>query len=149
MNTLRYYMPGIILILIAIMVVAVPEILVAFMASILVIAGIGALFIGHKIRKSQIGFRQAEEWSSDEDFFGRRFLRRPLFRDWNRWYWQSLPIRRESLYRWKGASMQGSLIWFNHITGPEARCPSRLYLAVSKDQPPKSYSLTDVIFIDT
>jgi len=79
-------MPGIILILIAIMVVAVPEILVAFMASILIIAGIGALFIGHKIRKSQIGFRRAEEWSSNGDFFGRRFLRRPLFRDWNRWY---------------------------------------------------------------
>jgi hypothetical protein len=79
-------MPGIILILIAIMVVAVPEILVAFMASIIIIAGIGALYIGHKIRKSQIGFRQAEEWSSDEGFFGRRFLRRPLFRDWNRWY---------------------------------------------------------------
>lgn len=86
MDTLRYYLPGIILILIAIMVVAVPEILVLFVASIIIIAGISALLIGHKIRKSEIVFRRNNEWSSDEDFFGRRLVRRPIFRDWNRWF---------------------------------------------------------------
>ena len=86
MNTLRYYLPGIILILIAIMVVALPEVIVAFVASIIIIAGIGALYIGHKIRKSEIEFRRSDEWSSNEDLFGRRFVKRPLFRGWSRWF---------------------------------------------------------------
>ena len=85
MDSYRYYMPGIILILIAILIVAVPEILVAFVASIIIMAGIGALYIGHRIRKSEMEFRHTGEWSSDENFFGRRFVRRPVFRNWNRW----------------------------------------------------------------
>ena len=86
MNTIRYYLPGTILILIAIMIVAVPEILVAFVASLIIMAGIGALIIGHKIRKSETKFRHTDEWFPDEDFFDRRFLRRPVFRDWNKWF---------------------------------------------------------------
>ena len=86
MGTVRYYMPGIIMILIAIIIVAVPEILVAFLASIIIMAGIGALIIGHKIRKSEVQFRHVDERFSDEDFLGRRFARRPVFRDWNRWF---------------------------------------------------------------
>ena len=86
MDTLRYYLPGIILILIAIMIVAVPEILVVFVASMIIIAGISALAIGHRIRKSGIDFRRSEDRFFDEDSFGRRFVRRPVFRDWNRWH---------------------------------------------------------------
>ena len=86
MTTIRYYIPGIILILIAIMILAVPEILLAFIASIIIMVGIGALYIGHRIRKSENDFRHTDEWFSDEDFFGRRFMRRPVFRDWNRWF---------------------------------------------------------------
>ena len=86
MDTIRYYLPGIILILIAILIVAVPEILVAFVASIIVMAGIGALIIGHKARKSDLELRHTGEGFPDEDFFGRRFVRRPVFRDWNRWF---------------------------------------------------------------
>ena len=85
MDTIRYYVPGIILILIAILIIAVPEILIAFIASIIILAGIGALYLGHKMRKSEIEMRNAGEWFSDEDFFGRRFLRRPVFRNWPRW----------------------------------------------------------------
>lgn len=86
MDGIRYYLPGTILILIAIMIVAVPEILVAFVAAIIIMAGIGALYIGHKIRKSEIEVQPNDGWSSDDDFFGRRFVRRPVFRDWNRWF---------------------------------------------------------------
>ncbi|MDY7037527.1 MAG: hypothetical protein SV375_15360 [Thermodesulfobacteriota bacterium] len=86
MTTIRYYIPGIILILIAIMILAVPEILLAFIASIIIMAGIGALYIGHRIRKSENDFRHTDECFSGEDFFGRRFMRRPVFRDWNRWF---------------------------------------------------------------
>jgi hypothetical protein len=59
---------------------------VVFVASIIIITGIGALIIGHKIRKSESVFRPNNEWASDVDFFGRRFVRRPIFRDWNRWF---------------------------------------------------------------
>ena len=85
MDTIRYYLPGTILILIAIIILSVPEILVAFVASLIIIAGIGALYVGHRIRKSKIESRHNGEWFSDEDFFGRRFVRRPVFKDWNRW----------------------------------------------------------------
>ena len=86
MDSIRYYFPGIVLILIAILIVVVPEILVAIVAALIIMAGIGALFIGHKIRKSEIGFQHTREWFSDDDFFGSRFVRRPLFRDWNKWF---------------------------------------------------------------
>ncbi len=85
MDNLRYYLPGIALILLAILIIAVPEILIAFIASIIILTGIGALYIGHRIRKSKIELRNAGEWFSDEDFFGRRFVRRPIFKDWPRW----------------------------------------------------------------
>ena len=74
------------MILIAIMIVAVPEILVAFVASVIIMAGIGALYVGHRIRKSELEFRRTDGWFSDEDFFGRRFVRRPVFREWSRWF---------------------------------------------------------------
>lgn len=86
MDTIRYYLPGIILILIAILIIAVPEILIALLASIIIMAGIGALYIGHKIRKSEIEYRDNGEWFSDEDSHGRRFVRGPVFRYWNRWF---------------------------------------------------------------
>jgi hypothetical protein len=86
MENIRYYMPGIILIAIAIMIVAVPEILVAFVAAIIIMAGIGALYIGHKMRKSEIEFRDTDSQFFDDDFFGRRFIRRPVFKNSYRHY---------------------------------------------------------------
>ena len=84
MENLKYYVPGSILILIAIMIVAVPEILVAFLAALIIMAGIGALYIGHMIRKSDIEFRNTDGWSLDDDFYGRRFVSAPVFRRWFR-----------------------------------------------------------------
>ena len=74
MRNLRYYVPGTILILIAIMIVAVPEILVAFVAAFMIMAGIGALYIGHMIRRSEIGFRKTDGWFFDKDLYGWRCL---------------------------------------------------------------------------
>jgi len=87
MENIRYYMPGIILIAIAIIIVAVPEILVAFVAAIIIIAGIGALYIGHRMRKSEIEFRETDTQFFDDDFFGRRIFRRPVFSRFHRNYW--------------------------------------------------------------
>ena len=87
MQNIRYYLPGIILIAIAIMIVAVPEILVAFVAAIIIMAGIGALYIGHRMRKSEIEFRDTDTQFFDDDFFGRRILRRPVLSRFHRKYW--------------------------------------------------------------
>ena len=80
MNSFRYYLPGFILILIAIIIVAVPEILIAFLSTLIIITGIGALYIGHMIRKSETGFRNGENMVMEHDFFGRRFARGSIFR---------------------------------------------------------------------
>ena len=87
MQSIKYYMPGMILIAIAIMIVAVPEILVAFVAAIIIMAGIGALYIGHKMRKSHIEFGDTDTQFFDNNFFGRRIFRRPVFRRFYRNYW--------------------------------------------------------------
>ena len=52
------------------MIVAVPEILVAFVAAFMIMAGIGALYIGHMIRRSEIGFRKTDGWFFDKDLYG-------------------------------------------------------------------------------
>lgn len=87
MRHVRYYLPGIFLILVAILVVAMPEILVAFVASMIVIAGITALYIGHNIRKSETEFRGSDADFSDDDSFGRGFTRSPIFRGFYRRHW--------------------------------------------------------------
>ena len=84
MRNIKYYIPGIVLILIAIMVVAVPKILVAFVAASIIMAGIGALYIGHMIRKSETEFSNIGNWFYDNDLYGRQFARRPVFRRWYR-----------------------------------------------------------------
>jgi hypothetical protein len=69
------------------MIVAVPEILVAFVAAIIIMAGIGALYIGHRMRKSEIEFRDTDTQFFDDDFFGRRIFSRPVFSRFHRNYW--------------------------------------------------------------
>lgn len=83
MDTIRYYMPGVILILLAVLIVAVPQILIAFIASVFIMAGLGALYIGHKFRKAEQQLGRSDDWFFDEDFFGRRFAGRPVFRNWS------------------------------------------------------------------
>ena len=45
MQNFRYYLPGTIMILVALLIMAVPEILIAFVASLVIMAGIGALYL--------------------------------------------------------------------------------------------------------
>lgn len=54
MAKLRYYAPGAMLILMSMLIVAVPEILLAFVSCAILLAGVGALSLGHMIRKSGI-----------------------------------------------------------------------------------------------
>lgn len=80
MRTFRHYFPGILLIIIAIVIVAVPEILVAFIASLIFMAGIGALYMGYKIRKSELEINRLDNWGFRDDFFGVSFARMPRFK---------------------------------------------------------------------
>ena len=82
MRSLRYYLPGIILILLAIMIVAVPEILIGFIAASIILTGIGALYIGHKIRRSEFEFKTNDEWFLESDSCGWWPRRAPIFRRW-------------------------------------------------------------------
>ncbi|MFC1867337.1 hypothetical protein ACFL0H_04305 [Thermodesulfobacteriota bacterium] len=80
MNGFRYYIPGIILLLIAIIFVAFPEILIAIVAVAIIMAGIVALYLGHMIRKSRIDYINSGNAFSDKESFGRVFVRMPIFR---------------------------------------------------------------------
>ena len=64
MGNLKYYLPGSILILIALLIVAVPEILIALAAASMITLGAGGLYFGHLVRKS------GKEW----DVFNGRFF---------------------------------------------------------------------------
>lgn len=80
MKTLRFYVPGVLLILVALIVVIVPQILVAFVAALLIMAGIGILHLGHIIRKS----------GHDSEHLDRRFWEDDL----SRWQFQRVPNHR-------------------------------------------------------
>ena len=82
MRNFKYYIPGSILIMTAIIIVAVPEILVAFIAASIIMAGIGSLYLGHMIRKSGVDFKDSDVNFFNDDFYGRRFIREPVFRRW-------------------------------------------------------------------
>ena len=82
MRNLIYYVPGSILILMAIIIVALPEILVALVAASIITAGVGALYVGHMIRKSAIEFRNIDGCSWNSNGSGGEFVRSPMFRRW-------------------------------------------------------------------
>jgi hypothetical protein len=67
MKKLKYYLPGLVLILLAFLIMAVPEILVAFIAALFVIAGIGSLVAGHMLRKSEFKLRDSRGWFFDRN----------------------------------------------------------------------------------
>ena len=75
MEHIKYYLPGTLLIVAAIVIMAFPEILVALIAVSIVLAGVGAISIGHMMRKAE---REYEHFHpSDHTFFTR-----PLFKGW-------------------------------------------------------------------
>jgi uncharacterized membrane protein len=61
MKRFRPYLPGIVLILAAILIMAVPEILVAMVSTLIMIMGVIALVVGHGIRKSEIKINTMDE----------------------------------------------------------------------------------------
>jgi len=80
MANFRFYFPGITLILIAIAIIAVPEILVAFVAAAIIMAGIALLYMGHIARKSEIEIRNSGQWFHEDGFFDSWFAKAPVDR---------------------------------------------------------------------
>ncbi len=77
MKNLRYYIPGTLLIIFAAVIMAFPEILVAFVAASIIMAGIGVLYAGHLLRKSQTEFNTINDavFGFDDRYFNRTFTR--------------------------------------------------------------------------
>ena len=80
MANFRFYFPGVTLILIAIAIIAVPEILVAFIAAAIIMVGIALLYMGHIARKAEIEMRNSGEWFYGDGFFDGWFARAPVYR---------------------------------------------------------------------
>ncbi len=79
MNTVKYYLPGVLLIALAVMVMAVPEILVGMVASFIAVLGISALHIGHRIRRYPVNLA----YRTYDD----RYVNSPFFRATGQRFW--------------------------------------------------------------
>ena len=66
MRKLNYYIPGSILILLAFVLLVVPQILVALVAASIMLFGIGALYFGHLMSKSMSKLRTMEKTLHDD-----------------------------------------------------------------------------------
>ena len=60
MQHFKFYLPGISLILMAVFIMAVPEILVAIISVFIMTIGLFVLYIGHGLRKSEIELKKMD-----------------------------------------------------------------------------------------
>lgn len=86
MSRMTYYFPGAILIFLAILIVAFPEILVAIIAAAILLTGLGVLYAGHVMSKSKPEFNQKDDCSGDDAFVRRDVGWRPIYKRWHRWF---------------------------------------------------------------
>ena len=86
MNKLNYYLPGTFLIMSGILIVVFPEILIALIASVIMMAGIASLYLGHKIKESNEVYskKNEDDWINYDRFQYR--YDKPLFRSLGRWF---------------------------------------------------------------
>jgi hypothetical protein len=84
MHQVKYYLPGSIVIAIAILIVYIPEILIAFVASAIIMIGILALYVGHLIRNSDRRLRSFDRWLWVDNSYGKEFFNTPRMKWWFR-----------------------------------------------------------------
>ena len=60
MQHIKYYLPGVALILMAGFIAAFPEILVAMISVFIMMTGVFGLYIGHGMRKSEIALKRMD-----------------------------------------------------------------------------------------
>jgi hypothetical protein len=86
MYRLTYYFPGVTMILFAIVIIAVPEILAAIVASLVLLAGLSTCYAGHMIRKAKMAYRQNGQLGMEDDGLVWAFLRHPVYGRNRRFY---------------------------------------------------------------
>ena len=87
MAGMKYYIPGTTLILSGLLIVVFPEILIALFASIVIMAGIGALYIGKKISESERDLKNTYRYGFNDDFAENYWTeKKPLLRHYRRWF---------------------------------------------------------------
>lgn len=74
MSGFRYYMPGLTLIGMALLIIAYPQILVALVAALVMMAGIGALWVGKAVKTMHDSGLRNGEHSTVQMFFKDRWL---------------------------------------------------------------------------
>ncbi|MDY6972088.1 MAG: hypothetical protein SV775_07145 [Thermodesulfobacteriota bacterium] len=84
MRNMKYYVPGSLLILIAVMIIAVPELFLALAAVSILMAGVGVLYIGHIIRRSETELINIHQWPFDDHSCRSQITRVPIFKRWRR-----------------------------------------------------------------
>jgi inner membrane protein involved in colicin E2 resistance len=77
MKHIKYYFPGLSLITVALIIVAFPQILIAFIGATILCVGFVALYIGHMLRK---GLFEAEY--SNGSLLDEFLMAQPVFRRW-------------------------------------------------------------------
>ena len=82
MKNFKYYMPGGLLIMLAIVILIAPEILVAFIAASVILLGIGVFYLGHIMRKSEI---------ENKTIFNDTYFRSPFHRVYYSWFNNNFP----------------------------------------------------------
>ena len=80
MRDVKYYVPGTLLIALATIILAVPQILIAFVCSFIIMAGIVGLCIGHLIRQSNVRLEFAVPWMRNNAPYGWQFVREPVYK---------------------------------------------------------------------
>ena len=87
MEKIKYYLPGIALILSGIIIVLFPEILIALFATLVIMAGIGALFVGKIMSESDNAFMHRFRDEQHEDYIENDWnVRKPFYRHYRRWF---------------------------------------------------------------
>ena len=79
-----YYIPGLMLITIGLLIAAVPEILVVLLVSMISMTGIFALYAGHLLRKQRTLTGNFKDWDVDIGDFNLRVERIPVYH-YHRW----------------------------------------------------------------
>ena len=77
MKDIRYYFPGMSLLVVAVIIVAFPQILIALIGATIICAGLVVLYIGHMLRKGfdEVGY-------SHGSFLDEFLVAQPVFRRW-------------------------------------------------------------------
>jgi hypothetical protein len=83
MQGITYYIPGAILVFLAVLIVAVPEILIAFVAASVLISGVGLLYLGHRMRRSAKDIWESRQGIHHDPFGDGPFVRQTVSSYWH------------------------------------------------------------------